>query len=86
LPASFTTHNLLTNVINSYTQLGQRLGCSGLGLEHKTQKNMLGGVEGWRGSFAAPFPAPAQSNVAGGFPALRFPAWFASRVMGPIEW
>jgi len=30
------------------------------------------------------FPAPATSNAAGGFPALRFPACFMSRFMGPI--
>jgi hypothetical protein len=28
----------------------------------------------------APFPAPAASNAACGFPALRFPVGFASRV------
>ena len=31
----------------------------------------------------APIPAPATSHVAGGFPALRVPAHFTSRVMGP---
>ena len=31
-----------------------------------------------------PFPAPASSNAACGFPALRFPDGFTSRVMGPI--
>jgi len=31
----------------------------------------------------ATFPAPAPSNAACGFPALRFPARFTSRVMGP---
>jgi hypothetical protein len=30
------------------------------------------------------FPAPATSNAACGFPALRFPACFMPRVMGPI--
>ena len=30
------------------------------------------------------FPAPASSNAACGFPALRFPACFASRVMWPF--
>jgi hypothetical protein len=30
------------------------------------------------------FPVPATSNAACGFPALRFPACFTSRVMGPI--
>ena len=31
------------------------------------------------------FPAPASSNAACGFPALRFPACFTSRVMRPIQ-
>ena len=31
-----------------------------------------------------PFPAPATSNAACGFPALRFPDGFTSRVMRPI--
>ena len=31
----------------------------------------------------SPFPAPASSHAACGFPALRAPAHFASRVMGP---
>jgi len=31
------------------------------------------------------FPAPATSHAACGFPALRAPAHFASRVMGPIR-
>ena len=31
-----------------------------------------------------PFPTPASSNAACGFPALRFPAHFVSRVMRPI--
>jgi hypothetical protein len=31
------------------------------------------------------FPAPATSNVAGGFPALRSPVCFVPRVMGPIQ-
>ena len=30
-----------------------------------------------------PFPAPASSNAACGFPALRFPARFTSRLIGP---
>ena len=33
----------------------------------------------------APFPAPATSHVACGFPALRAPAHFTTRVMGPIK-
>ena len=32
----------------------------------------------------ATFPAPAASNAACGFPALRSPVCFASRIMGPI--
>src|SRR5271168_3993660 len=32
----------------------------------------------------ATFPAPASSNAACGFPALRSPVCFASRIMGPI--
>jgi hypothetical protein len=32
----------------------------------------------------APFPAPATSHVACGFPALRVPAHFATRVMRPV--
>src|SRR5262249_36551218 len=31
-----------------------------------------------------PSPTPASSNGAGGFPALRFPARFAPKLMGPI--
>ena len=37
-------------------------------------------------STVATFPAPATSNAACGFPALRFPARFTSRVMGPSMW
>ena len=33
----------------------------------------------------APFPTPASSNAACGFPALRFPAQFMFRVMRPID-
>ena len=36
------------------------------------------------GSSVIPFPIPATSHAACGFPALRAPARFASRVMGPI--
>ena len=32
------------------------------------------------------FPAPATSHVACGFPALRAPVYFTSRVMRPIGW
>jgi hypothetical protein len=42
-------------------------------------------IAGWvHNSAMATFPAPATSNAACGFPALRFPARFMSRVMGPI--
>ena len=37
------------------------------------------------GSAVVPSPIPATSHAACGFPALRAPARFASRVMGPIE-
>ena len=43
-----------------------------------------GRVGDWRGGLAAPSPVPASSNAACGFPALRFPACFTPRVMGPI--
>ncbi len=33
----------------------------------------------------ATFPAPASSNTACGFPALRSPVCFASRIMGPLS-
>lgn len=36
------------------------------------------------GCSVVPFPAPATSHAACGFPALRAPAHFLSRVMGPI--
>jgi hypothetical protein len=45
-----------------------------------------GRVEGWRGTSSGPFPAPATSNGAHGFPVRRSPAGFASRVMRPIGW
>ena len=42
-------------------------------------------MERWvHNSTMATFPAPASSNGACGFPALRFPACFAPRVMRPI--
>ena len=40
-----------------------------------------GRVGGWRGSPWAPFPAPARSHVACGFPALRAPVHFMPRFM-----
>ena len=48
---------------------------------------LLSRVEDWRaglGRCRATFPAPATSNAACGFPALRSPVCFTSRVMGPI--
>jgi len=45
---------------------------------------LLGRVGDWRGCLSAPFPVPATSNAACGFPALRFPVAFMSKVMGPI--
>jgi hypothetical protein len=41
-------------------------------------------VEGRRGVPKNPFPAPATSDVACGFPALRLPVCFVSRIMWPI--
>ncbi len=41
---------------------------------------LTGRVEDWRGTIS-PFPIPASSNAACGFPALRFPVNFASKVM-----
>ena len=42
-------------------------------------------IAGWvHNSTMATFPTPATSNAACGFPALRFPACFMLRVMGPI--
>ncbi len=37
------------------------------------------------GVSVAPFPAPATSHAACGFPALRAPAHFVARVMRPVE-
>ena len=50
---------------------------------------IIGRVEGWRASKAgasssATFPAPSTSHAACGFPALRAPICFTSRLMGPI--
>ena len=47
---------------------------------------LLSRVEDWRaglGRCRATFPAPATSNAACGFPALRSPICFTSRFMGP---
>jgi hypothetical protein len=41
-------------------------------------------VEGHKGLVATTAAIPATSNVACGFPALRFPVRFAPRLMGPI--
>jgi len=48
---------------------------------------LLSRVEDWRaglGRCRATFPAPATSNAACGFPALRSPICFRSRLIGPI--
>ena len=50
-----------------------------------------GRVEQWRGDQITripqliPFPSPATSNAACGFPALRFPGNFISKLMRPID-
>ena len=54
------------------------------------RRQLLGRVRGFPlrarvGVAVIPFPAPATSHVACGFPALRAPAHFTSRVMGPIR-
>ena len=52
---------------------------------HTPQRSARPGrVEGWRGTPSGPFPAPARSNGANGFPVRRSPVRFASRVMRPI--
>ena len=50
---------------------------------------VFGRVEDWRAGLAEPFgratfPAPSTSHAACGFPALRAPICFLSRLMGPI--
>jgi hypothetical protein len=48
---------------------------------------LAGRVEDWRaglGRCRATFPAPSTSNAACGFPALRSPICFTSRLIGPI--
>jgi hypothetical protein len=49
-----------------------------------------GRVGNWRGGLTTPFPVPATSNGACGFPAIRSPARFGARVMrrmpvGPLS-
>jgi len=51
------------------------------------RRALAGRVEDWRaglGRCRATFPAPATSNAACGFPALRSPICFTSRLIGPI--
>jgi hypothetical protein len=51
------------------------------------RRALAGRVEDWRaglGRCRATFPAPSTSNAACGFPALRSPICFMSRLMGPI--
>src|SRR5262249_6843764 len=43
-------------------------------------------VEDWRGAGRSPFPAPASSNGANGFPVRRSPVCVASWVMRPSDW
>src|SRR5215831_16154607 len=52
--------------------------------------NRVSRVEDWRAGKAeafdrATFPAPSTSNAACGFPALRSPICFTSRLIGPIQ-
>ena len=54
-----------------------------------TRNGLSGRVEDWRAGWPrhpdrATFPAPSTSHAACGFPALRAPICFASRLMGPI--
>jgi hypothetical protein len=53
------------------------------------RRRLLGCIQGFRlharlEVSVIPFPAPATSHVACGFPALRAPAHFTASVMGPI--
>src|SRR6516164_7070173 len=51
------------------------------------RRALAGRVEDWRagiGRCRATFPAPSTSNAACGFPALRSPICFTSRLIGPI--
>jgi hypothetical protein len=62
----------------------------GSGTGAVARRNLLGCVRGFPlrarlGVSVAPSPAPAASHAACGFPALRAPAHFASRVMRPIS-
>src|SRR5215471_8565946 len=52
------------------------------------RRRLLGCIQRFRlrarlGVAVVPFPAPATSHAACGFPALRAPAHFTARVMGP---
>ena len=58
---------------------GRRAGC-----RWRVSSSALSIAEWVHMSTMATFPAPATSNAACGFPALRFPVRFMSRVMGPI--
>jgi hypothetical protein len=59
---------------------GRRAGC-----RWRVSNSALSIAEWVHNSTVATFPAPATSNAACGFPALRFPARFMPRVMGPIR-
>ena len=60
---------------------GRRAGC-----RWRVSRSALSIAEWVHNSTMATFPAPATSNAACGFPALRFPARFMPRVMGPSMW
>ena len=79
-----TTTNMGRAMIRVTREVGSRPGTV-------ARRTPLGCVRGFPlrariGSSVAPFPGPASSNGACGFPALRLPAGFPSRAMGPIEW
>jgi hypothetical protein len=58
---------------------GRRAGC-----RWRVSSSVLSIAEWIHNATVATFPAPATSNAACGFPALRFPARFMPRVMGPF--
>ena len=64
-----------------WTHVGSRTGAPTVGSGGKSNHFRVGPQSGSH----ITFPAPASSNAACGFPALRFPACFTSRVMRPIQ-
>ncbi len=66
------------------SEVGSRAGAVTVGPAYLLLR--LSAVECLNSRAVVPFPAPASSNAACGFPALRFPARFTSRVMWPIGW